>query len=119
MKILKLHDFLGMPEGTLFAQGTRWDFDNIEIKCESIVLSGKTVGYWANIPAGIISDDMEDMDKRMTEMLDKGASYPMDNACTKCIGFTGDELFLVFERDDLIRLRGWIDAAIGLTEGLL
>jgi hypothetical protein len=51
---------------------------------------------------------------RLDEMLERGASFPMEDAVSRDGLHEEDALFLVFEKDDLLKLRDMIDKAISL-----
>lgn len=66
--------------------------------------------------ANIDADDFGDLNYKLTNMLETGASHPFDNDGFGRDGCFGeDDLFLVFEKDDLIKLRGRIDEALAVV----
>lgn len=103
-----------MPEGTIFAKGGRWWFDQISFKAQNM---GPDFVY-LNL-CDIDCNSSSQQTNRLEEMLTKGVSYPMDND-----GFTRDgcfddgDIFLVFEKEDLLTLRDRIDEAIGVCDNL-
>lgn len=112
MKVLNRKEFLNMPEGTIFAKGEPWHFNQIAHKAETM---GADFVYMSL--ANIDSYDSGEWSFRLNEMLETGASYPIDNDGFMRDGlFDEDDVFLVFERDDLIKLRGRINEAIAVFD---
>lgn len=108
MKVLTRAEFMKMPEGTIFAKGKPWCFEDLSVKGQTlpsdfIYLSLVTVE----------SDSADEWSSRLNEMLETGCSYPIDES-----GFTRDgcfdegDLFLVYEKSDLLMLRSHIDEAL-------
>lgn len=116
MKILSRQDFLVLPEGAIFAAGTKWNFGGLEVKGETIEIGGERCGYWSLCLEWIDSDGDVSGEKgqwyRLDKMLADGASYPLDEGYTKCLPVDDDTLFLVYEATDLIALRKHIDTAL-------
>lgn len=108
MRVFNRKDFLALPAATIYAKGVPWAFGNLCIK-------GDTIGDddWAYLdPAWVSADDSGEATSRLDEMLAAGASYPMEEDYGRDGSFDGEEVFLVFERPDLEKLRTMIDAAL-------
>ena len=112
MRVLNRKDFLALPADTIYAKGQPWAFTGLRIK-------GDTIGIndWAYLdPAWVSANDSGEASCRLDEMLGAGASYPMEEDYGRDGCFDEDEVFLVFERTDLEKLRGMIDAALSTSE---
>lgn len=112
MKVVDLKTFLAMPEGTIFAKGQPWYFCELSIKGESV---GEN-DCWSLDPCWVAADDSEDAITRLRAMLEDGASFPMQDAWTRFGGLDAQDVFLIFEPDDLERLRTFIVGAINLAK---
>lgn len=112
MRLVDRKAFLILPSGTFYVKaGTRWSFGGLCIK-------GDNAGdndWWEMDPAGIASDDSGQWLDRLDEMWRDGASYPMQDAVCRDGLYEEKALFLIFERDDLLRLRGMVDAVLEVT----
>lgn len=98
-----------MPEVTLYAKGKPWAFGGIMVKAQSLVTD------WVCLdPAMVQAKDLREMDQRLTDMLENGASYPIADAFGRDGMFDKDDIFLVFEKDDLLKLREYIDMALSV-----
>jgi hypothetical protein len=96
MRCVDRQAFLSLPAGTVYAKGVRWAFDGLRIK-------GETTGddWWCLDPAWVSGSNSEEAIVLLDAMLDAGASFPMEDAEGRDGYFDQDEVFLVFERDDL------------------
>lgn len=113
MRLVDRTTFLTLPDGTIYAKGTPWAFDGLTIKHETA-----NDDWWHLNPCWPQSEDYGDSFGRLDDMLKTGASYPMEDAVVRD-GLFGHEnppaIFLVFERDDLLKLREMVDAAIAVA----
>ena len=108
MKVLNRQDFMKMPEGTIFAKGKRWYFEQLSFKAGTM-----SDDFVCLDLCNVDNDSFEQLIDRLEEMLSKGTSYPFDNTGFSRDGcFDEDDLFLVFEKDDLLILRSRIDEAL-------
>lgn len=111
MKILKREDFLDLPEGTVFAKGKKWNFFALHIK-------GKTVGrmFYYFDPCWIKAQSTQQALNRLEDMLaDPTISYDIDDCFLRDDGIDAD-VFMIFERKDLLQLRNYILLAIVNTQ---
>lgn len=117
MRIVDRLTFLDLPEGTVYAQGERWVFQPLHIKGETHhPASDDFSGSWYALdPCWIEAKDSGHADECLDEMLKNGVSYPMQASQTSDSQYERDALFLVFERDDLVKLRDLIDQAIEVS----
>ncbi len=120
MRIYNRTEFMKLPEGTLYAKGQPWYFGDICVKGETVVWDGVNGDWYVHSFNWVDSDDTGVAIDRLNEMKDNGASYPMQDSICRDGMFDNDDLFLVYEQDDLERLKGFVDRAIGMcknTEG--
>lgn len=111
MRIYRRSEFLKLPSGTIYAKGEPWFFDGFNVK-------GYTIGNdWAQLnPMWIEARDESEQWSRLDEMLEHGASYPMQESFGRDGCFNEEDLFLVLEREDLEKLRAMIDIALKVAE---
>lgn len=103
---------MDLPEGTLYCKGKEWFFEHMCIKGKSIKW-GDGIGDWYEMdPCWVDGNNSGECFSRLQEMLDKKASYPMQNCECRDGCFDPDDLFLVFEKDDLVILKNYIEEAI-------
>jgi hypothetical protein len=109
MRVVDRKTFLTLPEGTIFCKGVQWAF-------ESLCIKGESLGNdWLDLdPTWVGAKDGGEASERLDEMLVFGASYPMEEAYGRDGCFDDSDVFLVFERDDLVKLREHLDRAINL-----
>lgn len=112
MKIFRRDEFLELPEGTVYCKGKEWWFQGLEFKHER---AGKNDWYAAS-PNWVEGSGTEECLDRLEEMLETGASYPMQTSICRDGLFDDDAIFLVLEKADLLELRDWVDAALAVAE---
>lgn len=112
MRIYSRQEFLKLPVGTIYCKGKEWYFDNLCIKGESLLWEDGMGDWYEMDPAWVGGKNSGECFDRLQEMLDKQASYPMQNAECRDGCFEDTDLFLVFEKNDLIILRDYIEQAI-------
>lgn len=116
VKVYRRKEFLALPEGMIYAKGKPWYFDGLQIKFDT---SHNGNDWWSLDPSWIASEKGDDAFVRLDEMLEKGSSYPMQDAISRDGLNDESDLFLVFEVEDLRKLGGMIDAAIVAAEGVV
>lgn len=112
MRIVDRKTFLTLPEGTVFAKGMPYAFGGLTFKHES-------TGHndWFELePNCIEANDTGELFERFEKMLNGGESFPMVEAVVRDGLYDDDAIFLVFERDDLARLRDMIDKALAVAQ---
>lgn len=107
MRVYKRKEFLVLPKNTIYAKGIPWMFSDLAIKGASLEND-----WYALIPTWIEAHDSDEAFDRLQQMLNQGASFPMEDAEGRDGYFDDAAIFLVFEHDDLLKLRGFIDAAL-------
>lgn len=115
MRIVNRKDFLLLPSGTLFCQcDQRWAFDELHVKFDTIFIDTDGDGDFVSMPfTAVESDSSEQWLNRLDEMADQGASYPLDlDAAGRDGLFERRALFLVFEKEDVTRLRDFLTSIL-------
>lgn len=100
------------PEGTIYAEGVEWVFSGLFIKGEPVIIHGENRGWWALDMAwpGVDGDPID--------ALRSGESFPAEDYYTRDADFddsdeaNAEKRYMVFEREDLMALRGYIDNAL-------
>ncbi len=109
MRVVNRKAFLALPEGTIYCKGEEWVFEGLCIKERN---SGENDWYEYD-PAWIDEDSSTCFDS-LSEMLESGASRPMQDTICRDGCYDDDAIFLVFERGDLLKLRDRLNVAIDL-----
>lgn len=121
MRIVDRKAFLALPEGTFYAKCERFPSSlgfhgTLSIKYESYSNDWRYIDVVDIEPSEAEQYDVaEALIDAHVAMQDRGASYPMCNSTSREGLFDEDQLFLIFERDDLLNLRGLVDAAISVS----
>jgi len=108
MRIYTKKEFLKLPEGTFFAKGVQWCIDGFCIKGESL----ENDFYYTNL-ISIDSFDSRQLADRQEEMLEKGTSYPLEESEIRDGMFDDEDIFLAFEKYDLIKIKEHINKFLG------
>lgn len=107
MKIYNRQAFLKLPPGVIFAKGQRWSFDSLMVKGESLnvdvqgLIGDFTFRDLVWIDRG--KNDAEQFD-HLESMKREGASYPVNKDYIRDGYFDEEEIFLVYEREDLVSM---------------
>lgn len=114
MKVVSFADFLKLPEGTIFAPGSRWSFEGLQLKLETSFHDGRAIDYFyvdlvTIEPQG--DGDGGDYFDALETMIETGSSLPLNEASSREGLFDKDRVYLVYERDDLLRLYSIIGTA--------
>lgn len=107
MRVVDRKTFIGLPVGTIFCKGKPWVFGSLCIKGESL----QNDWFYCD-PSWVDAHDSGQAFARLEEMLAAGAAYPGEDAESRDGCFDNDEIFLVYELSDLIRLEKAIQTAI-------
>ena len=111
MRILNRDEFLKMPEGTLFSKGQPIYFNGLFVKGESMPndFIYRDLIDWENTGS-------EDMVSRFYEMVDGKKSFPINEDYGRDGCFNKDDLFLIYEAEDLANLVATILTAMNLLQ---
>ena len=111
MRVYRLDEFRKLPEGTLFCEAQPWVFGTLHVKGETWESD-----FLLRDLQSIAADDSGEWGRRLDEMLESGASYPINDAYGRDGSFNEKALFLVYEREDLLELRRVVDEALIVAE---
>jgi hypothetical protein len=107
MRVVNRTDFLKLPAGTIYCKGTPWAFDGLCIKGDSLP------NDWTFLdPAWPSAFDSGEAADLLDKSLADGSSFAGEDAYGRDGCFDDREVFLIFEKDDLLALRSRIDAAL-------
>jgi hypothetical protein len=107
MRIYNKKDFLKLPDGTFFAKGIQWSMDGFCIKGNSL----ENDFYYLNL-VNIDFFNSKELSDRYEEMLSHGSSYPINQNEGRDGMFDDEDIFLVFEIEDLEKIKELIDKFI-------
>lgn len=122
MKVLRRDAFLALPAGVIFAKGKPWYFETPHVKGETIHFDGKAIDFMHRDLVQISSHGSSDLFERLDEMLETGASYPLNESDGRDGCFDDEDLFLIYEAADLDQMQAAVeearDAILGLPSGI-
>lgn len=109
MRICKRKEFLQLPAGTIYCKGGEYFFDNLYIKADTWENDWVCLDFcW---PEG---KDSEECFEKLADSIETGSSFDMNESFGRDGCFDETELFLVFEINDLIKVKTYIEDAIAL-----
>jgi len=109
MRVYNRKEFIKLPDGVLFSKGKRWYWDGLSVKDGT---NDYNDFYYTDLMT-IESEDDGDWSQKLEDMLQYGTSEPINQSGGRDGCFDDNDLFLVFEKNDLIALREHINNAIG------
>lgn len=116
MRIVNRQKFMELPSGTLYRKFIKpYSFDDVKVKYDSLKSADNSqYSDFVCMPLGDVEFDCTGQYfERLDDMMYQGISYPLDLDCAGRDGcFEQDAMFLVYERDDLIKLRDFIAALV-------
>ena len=98
MRVYNKKDFLDLPEGTIFCMGVKWAFDNLSIKGESWKESSD---FFYTDLCWIESEGSHEHFDFLEDSLKNGISYGINKSTSRDGMFDDNDVFLVFEKEDL------------------
>lgn len=113
MKVITRDKFLDYPEGTIFAKGKEWYFDNLCIKGVTFPADEDYCGDFLYLDTSW--PDAWDSGKAidlLAEAIETGKSFECEKGYSRDGMFDLEDLFLVYEKDDLEFLKEQIENAI-------
>jgi len=97
MRILRRKEFLALPPGVVFCAGDQWSFGSLEVKSDTLS-ANDFVSLDLN---SVDASDSGELFELMDSMLQTGASFPINKDFGRDGGFKDDEIYLVYEPEDL------------------
>jgi len=118
MRIVDRATFMTLPAGTLYAKIPQPIVAGpLSVKGDTYTSSQGENIDWAELDiANWQSNDSGDWADRYYQMAEAGASVPCDDMYGRDGMFEQTDMFLIFERDDLMRLRAIVDEALALPD---
>lgn len=115
MRVYNRKAFMELPEGTLYLKGVPWAFDGLSLKHDTLRKDNGEAFDWVYTDLAYIgATDSGELGSRCDEMLEAGASYPLNDSAGRDGFFDDEDIMMVYEKDDLLALRGYIDEALKL-----
>ena len=107
MRVVNRKTFLALPVGTIYCKGVKWAFDGICIKDDSLE------NDWIYLdPAWPAAHDSGAAVELLETSLETGSSFACEDAFGRDGCFNDDDVFLIFEKDDLMDLQSYIGRAL-------
>lgn len=97
MKIVKLKEFLALPQGTIFAKYEPRTIGELQIKGESL---DHDDFYCADFSC-IEANDSGELDDRLENMENNGGEYPLQVIEGRDGLYEKDQLFMVYDNNDV------------------
>lgn len=107
MRVVNRMTFLTLPAGTIYCKGVEWAFDSLSIKGDSLANDW----FYLDLSWPSAFDTGEALG-HLGRSLESGSSFACEDAETRDGGYDEDAVFLIYEKDDLLTLRKYIDAAL-------
>lgn len=103
MKIYSRAAFMELPPGTIFAKGVPWTWEGLAEKHDTLKRDDGSNLDFIYTPLVDIEDggDSGERAARCQEMLETGVSYPLNDTAGRDGCFDDEEVFLVYEKEDL------------------
>lgn len=109
MKILNKKEFLKLPQGIFFCKGVRWCFYDLWVKGEST-----QTDFYSHHLCAIDAFDGGEMADRHEDMLENGTSYPINRSEMRDGCFDDDDIFLIYEKEDLKMIKELMERAMDI-----
>ena len=109
MKIYTRDKFMELPEGTFYAKGKEWYFDGFNIKGKTLKYNNENIDFGYLSLIDIESRSSDQLIERFELMVHNNNSYPINNSGGRDGCFDPDELFLVYELEDLNKIKEYIE----------
>lgn len=108
MRIVRRAEFMRLPAGTAFQKGKRWYWGGLCFKTDDVYSND-----WRYVTVDDVdADDSGEAFERLEEMLSAGTSYPMADASTRDGCFDDEDLFLIYDAEDLTKIEEMFASAI-------
>jgi hypothetical protein len=99
----------------IFVKGKPWVFEDLCVKGDTISDGDQDVDFYNRTLTWIDACSSVELFTRLEEMLHKGASYPLETGEGRDGCFDDTDIFLVYERDDLVYTIELFQAALELA----
>lgn len=110
LKVINRTEFLKEPKGTFYCKGKEWYFDNLYIKGDTIEPEDTFPGDWYHFD--FCSPNSNSIFQHYEAALEFKISYEPQEIESRDGLFDLDDLFIVFEKEDLLQLKVYIDTAL-------
>ncbi|WP_276122676.1 hypothetical protein [Pararhizobium qamdonense] len=113
MKIVDRKTFLTLPAGAVYCQASQpYGWDDIRIKSDTAFTEGTGDWYETSL-TNIEASGSDELFDRWDDMKNNGVSYPLDIETVGRDGlFQSQAIFLVYEKEDLAKLRDFFVKAV-------
>jgi hypothetical protein len=112
MLIESRQDFMRRPAGTIYCKGKPWFWEQICVKGDTLFHDGKAADWCYRDWAWVSASDSEQAIDRLTLMAEANASFPIEDTEGRDGCFDEQDLFLIFEPEDLAQMAEDIAKAI-------
>ena len=111
MRVVDRKTFMKLPAGTAFQKGKPWVWGGLCFKSDQM-----DNDWLYQQTDGIDAKDSGEMFAGLDEMLATGASYPIETALIRDGCFDEDDLFLIYEVDDIDQIQKCLAVARDVAE---
>lgn len=119
MKVYNRNDFMMLPCGTLYIKYTeKWSGDGSYLVKMDTIYNGEKPIDWNYLEIDIESKDSDERLCMLDKSLDEEISLKSWIVCSRDGFFDDGDMFLVFEKEDLISLRKLIGDCISVCNGI-
>lgn len=113
MRVVDRAGFLALPAGTVYAKiPQKWIVGDICVKAGNC---GDNDWFYESFD-WVDAGDSNEAVRRLDEMADSGASYPVQKGAGRDGLFDPDDLFLIYEPDDVAYIAGRLTGAISADD---
>lgn len=112
MRIVNLNTFLSLPKGTLFQKYSQYNFQDLRVKDDNVGPYTTDFRYdTASEPTLVNADDFDQTVNLLDEMVVDGHSEPLTTSNSRDGLYDPDQLFAIWEKNDIAILREQLDNA--------
>ncbi len=104
MKIINKKEFLKLPDGVVYCKGKRWYWEQICVKSKSYDNDWRYLMF-DQIPSHDSGEGLANQER----MLETGESMPIQITDVRDGSFEDDDIFLIYETEDLKILREYFE----------
>lgn len=107
MRVYKRDDFLKLPAGIIFSQGNKWCFQDISVKGETLTNDFMYMDFCT-----LEAQNSDMLFTQLEDSLENGTSYTINESYTRDGYFDDQDVFLVFEKDDISKMEGLLNESM-------